>query len=95
MHSVEWASLGIGAPSVHVFVVFDLQVKADVVVWKVQEEHQQEVLDDDKYEQAVSGADGHWVSDGWDVRHDERYEGICQDETAELQVVHKEGEGSQ
>lgn len=45
MHRVEGASLGVGVPSVHVFVVFDLQVEADVV-WKVQEEHQQEVLDE-------------------------------------------------
>lgn len=44
MHRVEGASLGIGVASV--FVVFDLQVEADVVVWKVQEEHRQEVLDE-------------------------------------------------
>lgn len=89
MQSVEGASLGIGVPSVHVFVVSDLQVEADVVVWKVQEEHQQEVLGNDTFEQVVSGADGHWVSDGWDVRNDERYEGVCQVETVVLQVVHK------
>lgn len=90
MHSVEQASLGIGVPSVHVFVVSDPQVEADVAVWKVQEEYHQEVLNDDKCEQAVSGADKHLVFDGWDACHDERYEG-----TAVPQVVHKEGEGSQ
>ncbi len=96
---VEGASLGIGVLSLPVFVVFDLQIETDVVEQKVQE-YQQEVPDDegdtwDKCEQVVSDADKYWVSDGRDLCHDERYKGICQGETVVLQVVHKEGEGSQ
>lgn len=96
---VEGASLGIGVLSLHVFVVSDLQIETDVVEQKVQE-YQQEVPDDkgdtwDKCEQVVSDADKYWVSDGRDLCHDERYKGIYQGETVVLQVVQKEGEGSQ
>lgn len=94
---VEAASLGIEVLSLHVFVVFAPQIETDVVEQMVQE-CQQKVLDDDtwdKCEQVVSGADKYWVSVGWDLHHDEMYAGVCQVETAVLQVVHKEGEGSQ
>lgn len=64
------------------FVVFEPQVEADVVEWKI-EEHQQEVLDN-KCEQVVSGADKHRLSDGWDAHHDVV---VCQDEIGGSQQV--------